>query len=274
MFIDYSEVETALRGISSIGEAFAGKKHVADHGRRIRAMLMKRFQERSDALGSELGSGIAHVYEWDSETGEPIVSPNGRLWYSVPGDAGTGPDQNIQYQFRSSTLTVAYSEHEADPGRRATHVWANKAQDLEYRSVFNIQAGNPSPETRVSPGVSRFLLIYDQNGKPMFRERWKNYYPYAGNFRAHFNLFWGNSAIAIVEPETNRKLESQWRPTVERELNAAIKKSRKVPSGLGVHAGTVVSRVNGRPFMGRFRTQPIDRLTKRSKAAMKGLWAI
>lgn len=282
MIIEWGEVEAGISAIHGAMQGVAGMQVKRELSPRIRSDVLKDFGRQADLFASKPGSGIAHVYEWGME-GQYA----GRLWKGVP--SGSGSTARVTFTFLPSTATVLLGgDEQSDAAQRrdaekagaerAYHVWTNKAADQEYNSRFVITAGT-SPESVVQPGSSKkrgtasptkFLLIYDQNGNPLFRRRWINYSEYTGNFTTFFENFWEHEAPRMVEAELVAGFERVIKPMIHKEI-----KDQARGRGM-IHPGTPAPQVinsysNGRPFRG-FAKRANAIVEKKVRKLMKDVW--
>lgn len=259
-----------MRAIHSVGRGFAGRVSVNITGRDIRQHALREFGRKADALGAiSGGGGIAHTYEWGMEG-----NPAGRLWGVEPKLGGHGSDQTLSFYFINSRVPVPIDEREEEPQLRSEHVWKEKAFDQEYTRVFHIRAGGAAPtRTKVGPGgPPESLLVYTESGRQLWRKSWTNYSPYVGNFTTFFESFWQLEAEKSIEQSANHDLEREFKPYVEKEVNARARRGRYTPSPKAMTtAAPVVTTTKGKP-MTAMNTSPRREVTQKTKGIMKRIF--
>lgn len=270
-FIDLGELEQLVRSMNSIGQGFAGQRSVSQIAPIINRNIQRRFGEAADATASISNSPIAHVYEWASDTDKSAVNatPAGRLWYFTK--EGGGSSINNRIVFRPSRMLVPIPSEERDV-ERTRHIFKHKAQAQETAALFRMTAGVAQHRQEAPRGAPKNLLIYNSNGFPMFRKTWVERNPYRHRFSAFLENFYREQATKQTEQEFQGRIDRDFVPHIEREINNELRKARHIPTGIGTGA-----RVMGLTFKGkvkpRMNTQPKRRLVRMTTNRLKEVFS-
>lgn len=265
LVIDYGAIENMLRAIHAVGEGFAGKMSVATTGLQITQEAKERFGRETDMLAAQKDSPIAHVYEYGRVHGTAQANVAGRLWRLTGSNMGA-----MTITFRASTADVPLDPAEENPERRSRHTFVWKAPVQEFQRFTRQRAGTAMHRKGGAGQASQWLLIYDEQGRPMFRKTWMTYSPYYGNFRKWFHSWWQKEAEIDAQRQAEREVKRQFAPVVEREVNSYIRRNTRKPIPARITSPSPINFTNNaKPLVGKFNIKPSQTVKKKTLSALR-----